>query len=113
MSENWRRAEAKWPFWTKPAMRAVQVTTVRDGVNERTSWAELGRSSLEYMLTRWLKRKEDRGVSRVLMIWAWVARPRREERVETADSSRAARELGVRKGMVGNYRHGCWCWQSC
>lgn len=31
------------------------------------------------------------------MIWAWVARPRREERVEAADSSRAARELGVRK----------------
>lgn len=33
-------------------MREVQVTTVRDGVSERTSCAELGRSSLEYMLTR-------------------------------------------------------------
>lgn len=33
-------------------MRAVQVTTERLGVSERRSWAELGRSSLEYMLTR-------------------------------------------------------------
>lgn len=42
----------KRPFWTEPAMRAVQVTTERLGVSERRSWAELGRSSLEYMLTR-------------------------------------------------------------
>lgn len=33
-------------------MRAVHVTTERLEVSERASWAELGRSSLEYMLTR-------------------------------------------------------------
>lgn len=93
-------------------MRAVQVTTERDGVSERMSWAELERSSLEYMLTRWFERKDGRGVSKVLTIWAWAERPSREERVETADSTRAARVLGERKGMLGNYSHGSECWQS-
>lgn len=60
-------------------MREVQVTTEGLGVSERTSWAELGRSSLEYMLTRWLERKEGKGVKRVLMMWAWTARPVMEE----------------------------------
>ena len=76
------------------------MTTERDGVSERTSWAELGRSSLEYMLMRWLERKEGKGVRRVLMIWAWVARPRREERVEIDNSIKAASEVGARKVMV-------------
>jgi len=49
---------------------------------------------------RWLERKEGKGVRRVLMIWAWVARPRREERVEIDDSIKAASEVGARKGMV-------------
>lgn len=41
-------------IWTEPAMREVQVTTERlwVGVSWRMSWAELGRSSLEYILTR-------------------------------------------------------------
>lgn len=82
------------------------MTTVRDGVSERTSCAELGRSSLEYMLTRWLERNDGNGVSRVLIIWAWAARPIKDEQVEMADSTRAASELGERKGMVGNYAHG-------
>lgn len=82
------------------------MTTERDGVRERTIWAELGRSSLEYMLTRWLQRNDGNGDSRVLTIWAWVALPRREELVETAESTSAASELGVRKGMVGNEAHG-------
>ena len=38
-------------------MSAVQVTTQRIGVSWRMSWAELGRSSLEYMLMRWMERK--------------------------------------------------------
>lgn len=69
-------------------MREVQVTTVGRWVSERTSWAELRRSSLEYMLTRWLERKDGRGVSCVLIMCAWTARPRMELLVETADSSK-------------------------
>lgn len=77
------------------------MTTERDGASDRTTWAELGRSSLEYMLTRWLQMKGGSGEPRVLMIWAWTARPRRDERVDTADSTREASELTVRNGMVG------------
>lgn len=67
------------------------MTTEREGLSWRTSWAELGRSSLEYILTRWLERKEGCGESRVLIIWACTARPSREDRVDTADSTREAR----------------------
>lgn len=67
------------------------MTTEREGLSWRTSWAELGRSSLEYILTRWLERKEGCGASRVLIIWACAARPRREDRVDTADSTMEAR----------------------
>lgn len=46
------------------------MTTEREltGVNWRTSWAELGRSSLEYMLMRWLDRKDGMGAMRVLIM---------------------------------------------
>lgn len=53
------------------------MTTEREGLSWRTSWAESGRSSLEYMLTRWLERKEGSGASRVLIIWACAALPSR------------------------------------
>lgn len=65
---KWRKAEAKRPFWTLPEIKAVHVTTEREriGVNWRTSWAEFERSSLEYMLMRWLDRKDGMGAVRVL-----------------------------------------------
>jgi len=46
------------------------------------------------MLTRWLQRKEERGVSWVLRMSAWTARPSREEWVETADSSKEPSRFG-------------------
>lgn len=70
------------------------MTTVRGLVSERRISAELIRSSLEYMLTRWLQRKDERGVSWVLRMSAWAARPSREEWVETADSSREPSRFG-------------------
>lgn len=52
-------------------MRAVQETTEGEGSRERRREAEPGRSSLEYMLMRWLERKEGRGGGeRCLMICA-------------------------------------------
>lgn len=70
------------------------MTTVRGLVSNRRISAELIRSSLEYMLTRWLQRKEERGVSWVLRMSAWTARPSREERVETADSNKEPSRFG-------------------
>lgn len=58
------------------------MTTERElgRVKERTSWAELRRSSLEYILMRWLERNGGRSYwPRVLMIRAWTALPRRRE----------------------------------
>lgn len=58
------------------------MTTERKagGVSERTSWAESSRSSLEYMLMRWLTRNEGSWFwYKVLKILAWMARPSRIE----------------------------------
>ena len=76
------------------------MTTEREGLSSRTSWAELGRSSFEYILTRWFKRKEGRGASRVLILCACAARPSREDLVDTADSTRVASELGVKNDII-------------
>jgi len=40
------------------------------------------------MLTRWLERKDGSGVTCVRMMCAWMVRPRMEQCVETADSSK-------------------------
>lgn len=58
------------------------------------------------MLTRWLERNGGSGESRVFTIWAWAALAKREDLVEMAESTRAARALAVRKTIVGKKAHG-------
>lgn len=70
MLAKWRKAGVKCPFWTSPAIKAVHMMTERDqvGVSWRMRWAESGRLSLEYMLTRCVERKEGTEKVRVRMM---------------------------------------------
>lgn len=86
------------------------MTTERVGASWRRRWAELGRSSLEYMLMRWLERKGGMvGLvsERDLRIWAWMDLPRRGEWSEREDWMREARKLGV-KDIVWTLERQAW-----
>lgn len=101
MAAKWARAERGRPFWAEPEMRAVQVTTEGSGSRDRRVAAAVGRSSLEYMLTRWLERNAGSGLGeRCLTAVAWAARPRRAERMATASSTAAARDSGSGEGSM-------------
>lgn len=64
------------------------------------------------MLIKWFERNGGGRGEKVLIIWAWAARPRNGERVETAAERRVAKVVVQRRVMAAageeRWRHGAY-----